>query len=93
MRPTPILSVWSQLASPWRSCWLTPLALQAPSLLLSSVEGREYLEWLGKAAGWLEKESLWSPSSVVSAVGTARAELEVVVMMCLCIPSPESSCI
>lgn len=32
MRPTLTLSVWSQLASLWRSCWLTPLAPQAPSL-------------------------------------------------------------
>ena len=58
MRPTRILSVWSRLASPWRSCWLTPLAPQALSLLLSSAEGREYLKRPGKAVGWL-KRSPW----------------------------------
>lgn len=93
-RPTPILSVWSLLASLWRSCWLTPLALQAPSLLLNSVEEREYLGCLGKVVGWLKRsQSLGSLGAAVGAVGVCWAELEVVVLMCLCILSPESNCI
>lgn len=43
MRPILTLCESSPLGSPCRSCWMTPLGLLAPLLLLSSVEEREYL--------------------------------------------------
>lgn len=52
----------------------------------------------GEGGGVAEKESVsGEPGRCCGCrgrmLGTARAELEVVVMMCLCIPSPESNCI
>lgn len=48
MKPTQTLCESSPLGSPCPSCWMTPLALLAHSLPLSSVGEREYIreQWM-----------------------------------------------
>lgn len=52
MRPTLTLCESSPLGSQCRSCWMTPPALLARSLLLSSVGEREYLGGSGGPASY-----------------------------------------